>query len=169
MTTTWMESGSVIHPGNFGRVISLYAFNRVDPASAWRTASELIFEIVRRDSYPQLPSRLNSCFVFTELEHAQRCRAQMGFSDLIYEVEMVHPEMPSHMGAFNLITGRFPAEGQPFMPDQQKHAHLYWSGSHIEVPEVLTASPIRIVRPAQGENVEPFTKQHCQAITRLAS
>jgi hypothetical protein len=83
-----LGAGSIIQPGNFGRIIKRYALN--NNFDGWRIARELIFEQSRPKDKP---SRLCSCF---GLPTRVDCDAYRKFNDanflqVVHEVEIVDP------------------------------------------------------------------------------
>jgi len=136
-----LEPGSVIKPGNWGRILNSYRQNNI-PANAWILARELAFETVRASEFPTLPSRLSSAFVFESLEHANQFKRNFSQWNAIYEVELVDPAASSHRAAFNLV--QFPGDQVEFLPVVVSWARDYWRGAQIQVPEIITKSSIRI-------------------------
>jgi hypothetical protein len=140
-----LEPGSVVPPGNWGRILGLYPLNQ--PQGHWLLVREEVFESVRRAQFPQRPSRLESLFVCESLEEilAFRQSARRGL-DLAYEVELVDEGAASHRACLSVFDGE--QEGTiSFLRDR---AVCYWKGVEIQRPEVVTTSPIRIVRHHPG-------------------
>lgn len=143
-----LRAGSIIEPGNFGRIINSY---RTDRGNPWVLARELVFELVRKESWAHLPSRLNCSFLFMSLE-----AAHAGFDALngelmgnrIYRAELVEPDAPSHVADFSLV--RLP-QGTEFLHPMMTIAERYWRGDQIAAPEYLTTSPIRLLEPVIGD------------------
>lgn len=77
--------GSVIEPGNFGRVIAL----RGEAHPLFRR--EMAYEDMRQKQFAHRPSRLNCLFGFLTLEEAELYRANIqGYKEsVLYEVESV--------------------------------------------------------------------------------
>ena len=142
-----LRPGSIIEPGNFGRVINAY---RTDRGDAWAMSRELVFELVRKESWSHLPSRLNSSFLFMNLEAAHRGLAEMNglFGQRIYRAELVDRDAPFHIADFNLV--RIP-QGTEFLQPMMTVAERYWRGDQIEVPEYLTTSAIRLGEVVQDD------------------
>lgn len=134
--------GSIIEPGNWGRMLNCYLMEPGATQTSWRLARELAFETVRAQSFSHLPSRLSCAFVFEELPHAIQYRDRFSRWSAIYSVELVTPAAASHRAAFNLID--YPPPGVEFLPYVVSKAIPYWRGEAIETPEVLTKSPLRI-------------------------
>lgn len=144
-----LRSGSIIEAGNFGRIINAYRNDKGDP---WAISRELVFEMVRKESWPHLPSRLNCSFLFTNIEDAQRgMEAFSGgfvFGHRIYRAELVEPDAPFHVADFNQVG--IP-QGTEFLQPMIHKARRYWAGKQIEVPEFLTTSAIRILEQADHD------------------
>jgi hypothetical protein len=134
-----LEVGSVINPGNWGRIIKMYAPQN-NHAQALIATREYIFESIRLKNYPDKPSRLESIFLCKTIEDAQELHQKNRQFDLIYEIELVN-------------------DGQIFETDMalvnndpndtilaiEGKANLYWNHSQIIKSEILTDSPIKIV------------------------
>lgn len=140
-----LGTGSVIQPGAWGRNLNIYATGK---SNAWMLAREMAFEAVRALQFPDLPSRLSAAFTFETVEDANRCQGEFAAASTLYEVELVSADSPSHRAGFNLIG--FPKEGEPFLPVVTRLAERYWRGEAIEIPEVLTLSPLRVVSIVQS-------------------
>lgn len=145
-----LEIGSVILPGNYGRVIG--AVGEGHPH--WERETEL--ERVRSIYHPEKPSRLNSCFCCSNLEslnlyvEAIKKNSPNSFWPVIYEVEKVDPEAGEHRSDFNLVQ---PLPGLNM--NMSQIAQKYWDGDFwikieenpsVRCEEVLTTSPIRITK-----------------------
>ncbi len=139
-----LEIGSVILPGNWGRIIRGYTNGQVDFANMWILFREQTFELVRRTEFPDKPSRLESAFLFLEEDEARQFRINNNrMYDLLYEVEIVDPGEKSHIGDMNLSNL---ANGLQFMDAVEANARKYWEGMDIACPELITESPIRICK-----------------------
>ena len=62
--------------------------------------------------------------------------------DLRYEVELVDPSAITHVGDLTLANMQNTDDVAVF----EQRAAQYWQGTNIVKPELLTTSPIRIVR-----------------------
>jgi hypothetical protein len=144
-----LAPGSVILPGNWGRIVSRY--RQTDPQAGWRVAMEQIFEAARLRVRPQAPGRLTSCFVFDSLDVAMQAAPRMGFVNMLYSVELVDPSAALHRADFDLITRCMTAENTAFMPKAMLAAEMYWSGEVSGAPEILTASSLRIREVVNSE------------------
>jgi hypothetical protein len=141
-----LEAGSIIKPGNWGRVIATYHTDR----APWHIAvRELCYENVRLNRCPENPSRLNSVFLFDS--HAQAFNHIQINDDngLIYEVELIEEDARLFHGDMAL-TNIFPADTVRGIPFYTAQAEQYWQGlQNISgSSEFLTQSPIRILKSA---------------------
>jgi hypothetical protein len=133
--------GSVILPGNWGRLLSLYRRGAIgDP---WLLGADMTFETIRLKEFPNLPSRLAAAFVFDSLDHANNHMYSITPTNCLYRVELVDPNAATHRGCMNQI--KVPGDGIAMLPELIRKARVYWSAKEIEVPEVITLSPLRIV------------------------
>lgn len=141
---TMLEPGSVIKPGNFGRVIDSYRPNNLGPLAV----RELAFEVARLKHFADKPSRFNSIFLFPTLGHAQAHLFRFDVSSLIYEVELTEPESKLFHGNMAIIHEGFPNDQTPAIPYIYNLAAAYWMGISEVQPdsELLSTSPIRILR-----------------------
>jgi hypothetical protein len=136
-----LEVGSVIRPGNWGRILRTYTPQ--SSPNAWILTRELAYELVRMRSFAQKPSRFQSIFVcFTEADlNDFRITANRRL-DLGYEVELVEPQALSHIGDWTLPNMQNTDDLSAF----ESRATLYWQGSNIVKQELITLSPIRVTR-----------------------
>lgn len=88
-----LESGSIIVPGNWGRVIRHYGWQH---NFALR---EMALEAARIRLAPHLPSRMDAAFVLPTLEEARafRTNSQGWQSHLLYRVTLCDPNATSHV------------------------------------------------------------------------
>jgi hypothetical protein len=147
----WLDPGSVIRPGNFGRILSNYRVP-INADQALMLSREMVFENVRVTRYPTLPSRFSSCFVFESLDDANFYRNAFTPWNAIYEVRITDENQPRHRGGFDLVTFPSLAEGQHYelLPWALANAETYWSGQNAQRAEILTKSPISIVHMVQS-------------------
>lgn len=137
-----LAPGGIIQPGNWGRIINCYRCEPQASQNASLMAREMAFEAVRAAKYSSLPSRLSCAFVFETLEHANQYKQNFSRWNSTYEVELLTPEAPSHRAGFNLI--QFPPATVEFLPVVTQWAEAYWRGEEIQIPELLTKSPLRV-------------------------
>ncbi|MEH0023014.1 MAG: DUF2441 domain-containing protein [Desulfobacter sp.] len=142
-----LENGSIISPGNFGRVIQEYQEYR--PSDLGHLAvRELTFEIVRSEHFSDKPSRLTSLFLFSTKEAAFENIVNFSIGSVIYEVELIEEGSKIFKGDMDLIAANSPNEKIPAIPFIMQAAASYWNGQNLipEKTEVLTDSPVRILR-----------------------
>lgn len=90
-----LEPGSVILPGNFGRILNLLGTGH----SLFER--ELILERMRQNYFPQKPSRLTSAFYCEDIESAKWFWHHHSSTSSIYLVEILDEERPIHRGHMN--------------------------------------------------------------------
>lgn len=139
-----LSPGSIVQPGNWGRMLSTYKTNQ---SNGWLLAREFVFETIRVSEAPNRPSRLSSAFVFYDLDNATR-HLEVAPTNLLYEVELVQPDALQHRCAYNLLD--FPLASDEFIPVSVSRARQYWRGEGIITAEILTASPLRICSLVNG-------------------
>jgi hypothetical protein len=138
VSLTLLQTGSVILPGNFGRMLRTYTMNQTG-ALYFR---EFILEDVRRSQFVGKPSRFESCFCLETLDKAEFYRTNVaGSNQIIYAVELVTPECNQHRGDFNKVS---PLNNQ-LASGMVQVAQDYWNGVNIENPEIVASGPIRIL------------------------
>jgi hypothetical protein len=136
-----LEVGSVIRPGNWGRILRTYTPQ--SSSSPWILTRELVYELVRVRSFPKKPSRFDSIYVcFTEADLNDFKVNTNRRLDLGYEVELVNPQAPNHIGDWTLPNMQNTDDLSAF----ESRANLYWQGSNIVKQELITLSSIRITR-----------------------
>jgi len=133
--------GSIIRPGNWGRILRTYA-----PQSSpnpWLLTRELAYELVRVLYFPQKPSRFDCIFICLSEADLNEFRTTTNrHLDLGYEVELVDPQAPNHLGDWTLPNMQNTDDLSVF----EKRATLYWQGNNIVKQELITLSPVRITR-----------------------
>ena len=140
-----LRMGSVIEPGNWGRILNLYSYP-LNQASGNIVARELILEATRKVVAPSKPSRLEAAFCCPTLDSAKIFRAEnKRFIDIIYKVS-IDTSMPIHYGNWNHVT---PANGQSFFGEMDRLAKEYWTTewcvANITTLEIVTLSPLAII------------------------
>jgi hypothetical protein len=135
-----LEVGSVVLPGNWGRILRMYTTSGF--GNAWIQYREDVFEKVRRDEYPNKPSRLKSIFVCETEQGLRDFMQQTGRNiDLLYAVSLMEPEEPLHRGCLSLLQ----LQQQENVDTFTQKARLYWSpSSALSRPEIVTTSRVRI-------------------------
>jgi hypothetical protein len=96
-----LEVGSVIRPGNWGRI--LHTYTPLSSPNAWVLVRELAYELVRVRDFPKKPRRFDALFVcLSETDLSEfRINANRRL-DLGYEVELVDSNARSHLGDWTL-------------------------------------------------------------------
>ncbi|WP_353191384.1 DUF2441 domain-containing protein [Pandoraea pnomenusa] len=142
--------GTIIPPGNFGK--NILSHTPSQGANGWAVVRELIFEQVRSRVAPHLPSRLNCCFLFTSVAAALEGGRELSehvHSPVIYCAEIVDASQPQCLGDYDTIKM---IDANQYVDSSHRIAIGYWSAAVTGklregcLPELLTASPIRIVR-----------------------
>jgi len=131
-----LEVGSIVKPGNWGRILTKYT----KEGSLWLPLREMIFESVRLKDFKDKPSRLETAFVFESIKHATDF-SQSRPLDLLYAVQLVEQQALSHLGGMNLCAWD---EGERIEQILEK-ARRYWACDDIETPELITKSALRVI------------------------
>jgi hypothetical protein len=139
--STPLAPGSVILPGNWGRIIRLTGSRHPE----WNR--EQILERIRQAEFSALPSRFESVFFFSSKAAADKYRVMPGSALLVmYKVELLDPSAPQHEADWK---GTGPYE------DDGKWARRYWSGDVMPdrpgLPgalsrEMLAVTALRVIR-----------------------
>lgn len=137
-----LAPGSIIEPGNWGRIIRTYLPN--EPITFGVAFREATLERERISVAPQRPSRLDCVFACpTEAELRSFIHGSGRFRDVLYEVEPVGTA-PLHYGDHNLPT--LPPDA-PYFDAFATRARLYWTApSPSQNVEVLIGGPVRVLR-----------------------
>lgn len=135
-----LEIGSVILPGNYGRMIKT-AYPVAPNGSPMQPYREAIFEYARLALAPQKPSRLNSVFVCDSLPEAVAFRNAAQPNNVIYEVEALGDISDSHVADYTTVD--VPTSGQYF--EVFNLARKYWLGPIVNGKERLLSCPVKIV------------------------
>ena len=134
--------GSVIEPGNWGRLIQHHGWHHE------QTVEEMALEAARRERFASLPSRVDCAFAFLTIEGAKHFRntePQAFGAHILHQVRLQNPEAATFIANVALHVPQ--GELQPNCPDN------YWRGAAFsgERPlneggklcrEVLTLSPL---------------------------
>ena len=134
-----LEEGSIVLPGNWGRIIGMYNTNGF--GNAWIKYREDVFEKVRGEKYSEKPNRLESIFLCETKEDLVGFLSsnQRGL-DIIYQVELVDEDKPIHRGCLNLLNFNQQESYQSF----EGKAIEYWQGENVSASEIVTTSRARI-------------------------
>jgi Protein of unknown function (DUF2441) len=136
-----LSVGSIIQPGNWGRIINLY---EAQPGAGLPTNvfREALMEFARQIHNPTKPSRLACVFACPTLQGAIEFRNKHQKTNLIYEVKPLDPNMPSHLGDYGLAIAQYPPRYFQAMFDQ---ARDYWIVPPAANQEVLLGCGVEIV------------------------
>jgi len=135
-----LASGSIINPGNWGRIIQKYNISSF--GNPWILFREEVFEKVRQSEFPTKPSRYKSIFLCeTKDMLAQFLQLANRSLDLIYEVELLDATAPIHRGCL-LNLDFAPQEN---MQSFTLKARAYWNGANVQRPEIASTSSIKII------------------------
>jgi hypothetical protein len=140
--STPLMAGSVIKPGNWGRIIKHFGWTH---NLAFR---ETVFEDIRAREFVDKPSRLDCAFFFDSPETVDLYRrmdpARFG-TMIAYEVELLDPGAPQHRADWRSATDPQGPLGLDWIRD-------YWRGvmrpaiDGVECREVLARTSMRIVQ-----------------------
>jgi hypothetical protein len=149
LTPIRLAPGSIVLPGNWGRIIRKYVTpitNVQTFGNAWLMSRELIFEDVRKEQFASKPSRLGAAFCCPDEPSARVYQAQADPSKIqtLHEVEFVDPAAPTHTAPLLMVDF---VPGTLFMEETARRAVTYWSGDPNGNQEIVTLSPLRVVRP----------------------
>lgn len=137
---TQLAPGSVILPGNWGRITINERLGQGFKAD--NLLKELTYELVRLREFPKCISRLKAAFAFENIDH---CMAARQGHDLAYEVELAEPKAEIQKFCWNHVS-RWPTNGMALGAALDQFARDYWSAANIQTPELLTLSGLRIVK-----------------------
>lgn len=148
LTPIRLSPGSIVLPGNWGRIIRRYITpitNVQTFGNAWLMSRELIFEDVRKERFPSKPSRFESAFCCPDEPSARVYQAQADPNKIqtLHEVELVDPTAPTHVAPLPMVDF---APGSLFMEETANRAVIYWTGDPNGNQEIVTLSPLRVVR-----------------------
>ena len=139
-----LELGSIIRPGNYGRVLKMYGARH----DHW--LREQFLEFIRAQEFPDKPSRLTSAFTCEQLDAIELFKGRNCESGVIYEVELVDPDANSHTTDFNCVQ---PIPG--VIEDMCEISRHYWNASYwlnisdrpgLKCSETLVETGLMIIR-----------------------
>ena len=138
-----LERGSVILPGNWGRVIRDYRDGSLGPTSMWIMLREQTFELVRVNYFPERPSRYKCAYVFSEADQARQYIVNQNLhTHIIYRAALLDQGAPTFEADLNLVSEL--NQGDLVLPTVEERAHMYWNGMNIQNPEVVTESRLQV-------------------------
>jgi hypothetical protein len=127
-----LEPGSIIRPGNWGRIVRLTGGQHRE----WNR--ECILERIRKAEFPELPSRWDCIFFFGNFIEAAFYKASLGVNAtlVMYEVELTDPDVRRHEADWK-GTGPY---------DTDEWARRYWRGDIMpgRGPEVLCRETLAV-------------------------
>lgn len=153
LTACLLAPGAIILPGNWGRMLNLYTTPLEDAHAADILLKETIFERVREQNFPELPSRMHAMFCCPTLDGAQYFQETQGRRfDLIYEVEL--EDTGIFYASWNHVN--LPADKNYLaLQSYEKLAMAYWSVDWKKEPsakdclEILSLKPVKVLRCVQ--------------------
>jgi hypothetical protein len=110
-----LESGSIIRPGNWGRLVQLVGQRHTE----WKRES--VLERIRKTEFAHLPSRFDCIFFFNdaaEASHYNATQNQMRFM-ILYEVEVLDLKACQHAADW---------KGTGPYNDDDEWVRRYWRG-----------------------------------------
>lgn len=131
---TLLDKGSIILPGNFGRIIRDMGIEH----PLW--SRENILEFFRKENFPDKPSRLNATFVFETKEATEFFKTHNCPNGVIYKVAPTNPKAKRHEGDLHCL------QPTSSVGDWEEIARRYWEGKeyfeigeyeHIKFKEIL--------------------------------
>ena len=119
-----LEPGSIIIPGNYGRIINLIGISHP------LYSREMLLEYVRVKNFSHKPSRFTSCFLCLDLDEAKFYHHLQNATSLLYEVAIINTSANFHIGCYNMLPAVNCAgvQGNP-----ELIANNYWNGNIIKV------------------------------------
>lgn len=140
-----LEPGSIVMPGNWYRLVSSIPGHNC-------ALREMIYEQVRQEKFSHLPSRMSAIFLCSSQNDMEIfLQKNPRPLDILYEVELIDASpgictVDSDLAALqNMQDG-----GRLYsINEYTQNAEAYWtsaSSTSLQSPEVITESPIRIIR-----------------------
>lgn len=143
---TPLESGAVIKPGNWGRLMLLESFPKTKAADVENILFDVVLENVRLALYSDKPSRFACVYTCLGIESARLFAPKRPYYPC-YKVELVYPDRPTFCGSWQHVEQRSGS-----LKSWHSLAKTYWSTDwRTQSPntlELLSLSPIRIVDEA---------------------
>ena len=146
-TSAFLETGAIIKPGNWGRILSLYGGSQTgDWAILYR---EQCLEHVRKLEFPEKPSRMSSVFLSRTLKELQffKDKSNRKF-DVAYKVMVIDSAAHIHLANWNAVNPATWGQQHSIIKSMDECARSYWSNSsldHGDFTECLAASPIQVI------------------------
>ncbi|QUE90452.1 DUF2441 domain-containing protein [Pseudomonas sp. SCA2728.1_7] len=133
-----LGEGSIIEPGNWGRILKLYRGNAVNSV----LGREYVLEQIRASEFPDKPSRLNCIFLLRTLREAVRYRDSESHLGLIYEVAVNTANAEVHFGDYDFGGAVSVIQFLEGMPEV---ARKYWTEQPTNTVEILFPGPAVVV------------------------
>lgn len=131
----------IISPGNWGKQYESYDPKKTPPGNWLMLARDLLFEKIRIEYFKDKPSRLKCAFLFETLLESNTFLTKCNrLNERQYEVELIDPLSPSHVGDYTLCCWKDDCTYK----DMEKIAADYWVGQNIVGREFLTLSAFKI-------------------------
>ena len=132
--------GSIIEPGNWGRIIRLYEpDNKVVSVQA---LNEACLEYARRLHAPTAPSRLDCVFALPDIDSAKNYAFRHSPRNIIYEIEPMDRNAAMHIGDYEVS---IEPHTDRYFDKIFDRGLRYWTTENPSYPEVLFACPIRVI------------------------
>ena len=133
-----LAPGSIIQPGNWGRILALYETNNTTQVQL-NVIREALIELARPATKP---SRLECVFAVPTLGEAIKFRNQHQRLSVIHEVIPVDDATTTHVGDYEIAITPFVGRYMQLMID---FARSYWTVTQPQNPEILFSCPIQVV------------------------
>lgn len=133
-------TGSVILPGNWGRIVRGYRSGFGDPSIAFR---ERALEDIRLTEFPLKPSRLDCVFTIENLDDMLGYWRQFNSTNIVYEVETINENSNIHRAPWVFD---FNDQRMFYFDGAADMARIYWRGSNEGSLETLIGGPVRVLR-----------------------
>lgn len=140
--------GSIIEPGNFGRMLRTHTIQE-GPSVSPLIVRELVFEMVRRERFPAKPSRLSACLACPTKADMDLyvLKNNASGSQVLHEVELMDEDASCHIANTSHLEMGLP--GVMILPTATMLAVEYWSSTPGRAgygDELIVAGPLRVVR-----------------------
>jgi hypothetical protein len=135
-----LRAGSVIEPGNWGRILrSSYLTGQNDGTT--KIIFELAYEAMRLAVKPQAPSRLDCLFGCPTYEGAQAYKSAHGPASIIYRVSMLDDGSPTHLTSWSL----WGLGNGTNLQQSEERIRSYWLGNPTENIEILVGGAVSVI------------------------
>lgn len=139
ISPTMLSPGSIILPGNWGRVFKTIPFEKINSGTFIR---ESTFELIRSLEFKDKPSRLNALFAFDDIECARQFINETGrHAEILYRISVETYGVPMHRGSLRMGYNN----GCGFYDHALDKAREYWLGDQAGYAEVVIATSGTVV------------------------